>query len=117
MGGSHAISKCAHGKSAGYSQSISKMFNVSVCTTRAQWEVSVRRTHDPWRRAVHLRARSELLLAHMAPACPPLLCRLVIPRPAHVLSFQKQPKSHKHDKKFVSSLHSLSITFSFSLRL
>ena len=35
---------------------------------------SGRRTHDLWRRAAHLRARSELLLAHMAAACPPLLC-------------------------------------------
>ena len=51
-----------------------------------------------WRRAAHLRARSELLLAHMAAACPPLLCALTRYSMygfglAHVLiSFQKPTK-------------------------
>jgi len=78
-------------------------------------EVSGRRTHDLWRRAAHLQARSELRLAHMAAACPHHfsadslfhgLC------PCAQSSEAKQ-KCHKHDKKFVSSLrvHSLAITF------
>jgi hypothetical protein len=68
-------------------------------------EVSARRTHDLWRRAAHLHARSKLLLAHLAAACPHHFSADSLFHGLPMCSiFRSKPESHKPDKKFVSSL-------------
>ena len=63
-------------------------------------EVSARRTHDLWRRAAHLHARSKLLLAHMAAACPHHFSADSLFHGLPMCSvFRSKPESHKPDKK------------------
>jgi hypothetical protein len=69
--------------------------------------------HDLWRRAAHLRARSELLLAHTwRPHAHHFSADSLFHGLPMCSVFRSKPKSHKHDKTFVSSLHSLALAFS-----